>query len=243
MHKEHFERNFSNRRQIVNIHIPKTAGTTFRAQVTQELPLVAIDLGEAGDDEHLPHYDRLRSILRNAAIRTGDDQDFFASGHFRYRDLQSARPDLAGKVSITTFLRNPIDRMLSDYYYSISEVHPGSEDFLRSYPTFEIYMRSPGQANKQLEYLQADHEDSIEQTLDRIQREFAFVGVTETYDVCKAWFFDQLGAPQPPSAHLNRNLNRHKISDERKRHADELREILRPEFRLYNFFKDVWMPD
>jgi hypothetical protein len=83
-------------RKIVHLHIPKAAGTAFRA---------AFELAAGGTLRVFPHYDE-----RHYAGIDPSHFDFF-SGHFGYATASR----LGGEI--ITVLRNPVDRFISVYYF------------------------------------------------------------------------------------------------------------------------------
>jgi len=107
------------RRQLVFVHIPKTAGLSLHAALEniygKESTL------RIGNDDDLK---RLRQMPDNQVIDKA-----FLSGHFFYRDIKNrCRPD----AILISILRDPIRRILSNYNYITNwDKHPLYEQTIR----------------------------------------------------------------------------------------------------------------
>jgi hypothetical protein len=165
-------------RTVVFIHIPKTAGMTLKSVVgRQHRP------GEFA----LLYEERIRqSIDAFLAVPEGERARYrFVLGHVGY-GLHEFLPQ---KVTYATFLRDPIERIVSYFYYVLRRpdhfLHDtarklGLKDFARSDATAKL-------ANGQTKYLAAlDAQDATAATLECVKRHvaerFAVVGLTEQFD-------------------------------------------------------------
>ncbi len=107
------------RRQLVFVHIPKTAGLSLH--VALENIYGKESTLRIGNDDDLK---RLRQMPENQII----DKDFL-SGHFFYRDIKNRCQADAILISI---LRDPIRRILSNYNYITNwDKHPLYEKTIR----------------------------------------------------------------------------------------------------------------
>lgn len=101
-----------NQLELISIHIPKTAGTSFRLALEQvygngvarfDIRQGAMALNEQPfTGSQLPHA--LKAI----------------HGHIKYPDLAKAI-DLSAGPKLITWLRNPVDRVVSNYYYLLEQ--------------------------------------------------------------------------------------------------------------------------
>lgn len=83
----------------------------------------------------------------------------------------------ASEVQFASFIRNPADRLFSDYVAQSAHEHPDHEAFLAEFPTFEDYVeRAP--ANPQLSQLVGKAGDVAEK-LERLASTYSFLGVSE----------------------------------------------------------------
>ena len=156
------------------------------------------------------------------------------SGHYRYREITSILGDRRRDVCLGTFLRDPIRRTLSDYFYSISERHPDRDVFLARYPTFESYARNPGEMNKQTDFLKPFEGAPLDLTIENALRNLDFIGLTERFESDVDQLFAALGAARGELGIENVNLNKDKAAEAYVAHHDMLQEVLAPDIALYD---------
>lgn len=94
---------------LISLHIPKTAGTSFRnmlKSVYGEDQVVRFDINERGEvrlDEALYEKDKLPGVR-------------VIHGHFVFADLERMYK-LPSDYQLITWLRDPVARVVSNYYY------------------------------------------------------------------------------------------------------------------------------
>jgi len=109
--KLHKMKKIKNKLELVSIHIPKTAGTSFRNI-----------LKEYYGEENAVRFD-----ISNTSKRIGIENEEFTKGrlpknikaihgHFYYSSLIEL-VDLSEDVKIITWMRDPVERVISNYYY------------------------------------------------------------------------------------------------------------------------------
>ena len=226
-----------NKNQLVHIHIPKTAGISFRRQIVNHYRMIGVHPEGKVDD----YYGFFRNRLEELRPMLGETPRYIVSGHFRYRELRASLGTLLPDVTLLTHLRDPVSRTVSDYFYSISPAHPQHASVLERYPTFADYMATPGQMNKQLAYLKPTEDASLAQTIETIEQQFAFVGLTENFGICQAYLYGSLGCPIPRELHENQNLNKERMDNAIAEHGSRLRELLSEEIELYTHFHAKWV--
>lgn len=97
-------------------------------------------------------------------------------GSMRFRKLADVVKGANG-VQFASFIRNPADRLFSDYVAHSSPENPAHEAFIARYPTFEEYVdRAP--ANPQLTQL-VGRGGSVSEKLERLAATYSFLGVSE----------------------------------------------------------------
>ena len=185
---------------IVFVHIPKTAGTSFRLAAEARLGAQSI-LGDYGPrspstsrivKETVYNEARGKAYLLDEIKRNRID---FLTGHFhvsKYLHL------FRGKVRWCTFLRNPLPRTISEYLHVTRE-----GDYAGS---LEDYANEPANCNRQSKLISGL----------RLE-DFYFVGLTERYAESLALFNNLTGWDLP---HLQLNIGRRKAA--RHELGDEL---------------------
>lgn len=229
-------RDITNNDRLVHVHIPKTAGSSFRRQIKKHYRMRSVHHDGPYNDYFGFFRDRLSELRPTLESTTG----YVVSGHYRFRDLIEPLGSLLPNLTLLTHLREPVERMVSDYFYSISEAHPEHAEVLVEFPTFESYFQHHGHINKQLDYLRPHEDATLAETIASIEEHFSFVGLTEMYDECGAVLFERLGCSQPQEMWVNENLNKDKVSAATIEYRPALLELLGDELELYNHFRSQW---
>ena len=95
------------RLEIISIHIPKTGGTSFWR-------LLEHIYGPQAVQRVFPkNYQTFTPITVKSSIRA-------LHGHFRYSKL-TQQVELSTQVKLISWVRNPVDRVISNYYYRIEK--------------------------------------------------------------------------------------------------------------------------
>ncbi len=224
--------------KIVNIHIPKTAGSSLRSNLCDDVRqlrggnfgIIGI-LPPAGCDDY---FGGLRASFAEHFPLIFKEGLQFVSGHYRYRDIADLLAPHRAEVTLVTFVRDPIWRTLSDYFYCVSDAHAARDAFVAEYPTFDDYMDVPGQMNKLQDYLCPDESASVNETLQSAIRNFDFIGVTENFENDFKGLMDGLELESAPRNRKNVNPNRSPILEAHAKYQDQLLSVLADEYVLYN---------
>ena len=198
---------------IVSIHIPKTGGVSFR-EVLAELaeghlvqdyadrPLAPASLGR-----------RLRERLRRVRLPPGTR---VVHGHFIASKYWSRHPD----ARFVTWLREPIERLVSHYHYWLREPDPENPTcrrLLEERLTLGEFAALPELRDVQARFLSGLPIEA-----------FAFVGLTERYEEGME-LFGRLFGLEPGVQAARRNTN-----PERKGERYELEPGLRSSLEALN---------
>ena len=220
---------------IVNVHIPKTAGSTLRHQIVKHVPIYRVDPVATFDD----YYKDLATRLAGVIGAVADSRDtLFASGHYRFRDARSVLAPIKDQSFMVAFIRDPVKRFLSDYYYSISDTNLTHAAMRQQYPTVEHYIRAPGQSGKQLEYLRPWEGASVGETFDALKADCALVGVAEDYEAHADYLFDAFDLPaRPRNEKRNVGTDQEGMAAANARFHDAVAEAHRYEIDLYNLLR------
>ena len=170
---------------IISVHLRKCAGTTFRKQLVGAFQnRVLFDYGdEIGSSWPSSFLKRKASEkeLFNSAMYLESNFDII-HGHF-YKSKYDAI-DVDKKY--ITFLRHPVQRVLSNYFYlkrNLNRTNPDSLIVNKLGFSLEEYIRDADSCNLQAQYLESTN-----------LCEFDFVGIVERYDESIHKLSSKLGA-------------------------------------------------
>lgn len=171
-------------RAFAFVHIPKTAGTAFRVAATRRFGQDAVHL------HYKPQNPQTSALIRASVL---DDKPQAFADHFLNGEPQmlcghfAARSylDILGrKVHWCTVIRDPVERVLSDYAHILKKA-ADPEKRRRSLP-LETFIERPNQINKQHDLLEG-------LTLD----DFAWIGETENFAASVMVFNQRFGMNLP----------------------------------------------
>jgi hypothetical protein len=182
------------------VHVPKTAGSSLAAEVAAVIrPYRSI---------HIDHLDRSRPALQR--FDTAVEQALaahavapirFASGHLQHRHVARLVAGIPG-TRLFTMLREPSARLVSDFLYQRSPMHPLAEEVKRRVPDFDAFLQLKGPRNRTARHLVpkpiVDAGDAAA-AIAHIERHFAFVGVQERYALGFRALSTMLGMRHAPS--------------------------------------------
>ena len=164
---------------LVFIHIFKTAGTSIKQNLKDHFGEDNVDFLNDGivDDKHFE--ERVDKAVEDHCAAA-------MAGHFQFARISEALY-YAGetrKIVYFSFIRDPLQRLISayNYFYTTSDEKwhhearsMGIEDFYR----FLLEADRELCLNHQCRFLSANAEPFFESARDTIERNFAFVGLTE----------------------------------------------------------------
>jgi hypothetical protein len=172
---------------VVFLHIPKTAGTSIKTAIRASKIDSCVFVGYHNNSNYYPLTQRLFECALRTMCRTDDSarakaialwkttfldtMPDFIFGHINMRRV--CVPTIAGwepfaRCTYMTFVRNPLDRAISHYYYNISQSKQRDQKkpFTHEFPSLQHFLCSPRYANFQSRYM-------------LIPNHFAFIGVVE----------------------------------------------------------------
>ncbi|MEO8044963.1 MAG: sulfotransferase family 2 domain-containing protein [Spartobacteria bacterium] len=163
---------------VIFLHLPKTAGTTLNRLIEWEYPLSEIYSIDPVFDEWSVAHLRKRSPDRLKKIR-------IFKGHMRF-GLHEVLPQPATYITV---LRDPVDRMLSAYYFMRNyKLHPLYWKFRREKWTLEDFARRSPRKNVQCKILAgAEYRgdctaEICERAKENLLRHFSVVGLSERFE-------------------------------------------------------------
>lgn len=175
------------------LHIPKTAGSSLSAELDNYTPPYR--------NIFVDNYDPQISFADAEAAAIDafiSDIDFSryrsASGHMRWNVSRRLRETRAN-TQYFSVLRDPIKRVVSDYRYQRTPAHPPYKRFIEKFPSLESFAEIPNARNKMARFLTGKLDPSIEETLQIVDEEFAFIGLLEMYPLSFNIIFQLMGVP------------------------------------------------
>jgi hypothetical protein len=166
------------------VHVPKTAGSSLASDLAQLAPPYR--------SIHIDHTDRTRPAVEryDAAVEAfiaaqAASACRFASGHVQFRHhrrVQEAFPH----ARLFTMLREPVSRLVSDYLYQRSPMHPLAAEVRARIPDFAAFIELKGQQNRIGRHLlppKVVASGDVGQGLDMLRNRYAFVGIQERYEL------------------------------------------------------------
>lgn len=209
--------------ELLSVHIPKTAGTSFRKtlkEVYGEKAVIRVDLPPKSqvdpEDPFLPLNKRLKSDVR------------VLHGHYNAARIKEFYPGIPADVRMITWVRDPVNRVISNYYYLRQRIR---EEIDKS-PTLNI-----GITNRMVKTLM---EYAIQDVArDRMSKflagtaveDFIFVGVQEHYTEDLRYLAKLLEWKSFTEYHHNVTEDKYsEISDEIKA---EIRALNQADWELY----------
>ena len=176
------------------VHIPKTAGMS-----------VGKAMQQAFDHFHGVEWNNIgpsfRKLARQAAyLQSKGNIRQVIMGHYGWNELQVWRnQELAIKSG--TILRDPVQRMISNFNYNSSDAHPAHQDFIKRYPTIEAYINRTGfdvQLTQAIGFV-----SSFDDVLAKLTRYYTFIGVTERLGQSLTFLSRSHGLPPIKEYHTN----------------------------------------
>lgn len=190
----------------VNQHVPKTAGSSLRRELADELwPNANIHLD--GTDPSVPYHERL-DIAVGDFLKSMKKRPYkLASGHIFARHVATI-DDAAPHAKFITFLRDPTARFISDYRYQRTPMSPGHERFRQDFPTIESFMTLPWTRNQISNYLlpkDPDPAGDADRAVDFLLDRFEFIGLQEDYDLSFQALARRIGFNRKPTHRVREN--------------------------------------
>lgn len=181
------------------IHIPKTAGSSFASELSdlrQPYRNIHVDY----EDKTSPHEVKLERAV-DQFIRDNHGGQFRAcSGHLHMRHVQKIRETFP-RSRVISILRNPVERVISDFRYQRTPSHPPYKEFIKQFPTIESYVDSPASQNKIFKFLAPDPDMRMTEAFEFMDQSVSFVGLTEMYPMSFNIVMQLFGLNRLPTSH------------------------------------------
>ncbi len=201
---------------IVFVHIPKTAGTSFRfaAKNYYGEENILNDYGmesKTTSAEILEFYYKTNNV---EMLRESSSKYTLLTGHYpvsRYDEIFSGSP-------IATFIREPVSRMISEYYHL--QNHEGLTDSLNEFYRKEEY------CNRQVKLLGGKSIFDLD-----------FVGVTDQYELSLTLFNEKFSSNLECLTMNRGNYREDILASVSKADLDEITQLNQQDIELYKSAK------
>lgn len=214
---------------VIFLHLPKTAGTTLNRLIEWEYPLTEMYSVDPVLFEW--SYARLRNLPKKRLRKTR-----IFKGHMLF-GLHEVLPQPATYITV---LRNPVDRVLSAYYFMRGyKLHPLYWKLRRNKWSLEEYVERTTRDNVQCKIIAnaAYHEpctqEIMERALQHLDRYFSVVGLSERFEESLALMKLRFGWQLKSYSAFNVTRSRPKRQDLPQTSLDMIAERNRFDVALY----------
>jgi len=183
----------------IYIHIPKTAGSSFASELSilrQPYRNIHVDY----EDKTTPHDVKLERVVDQFILDNRTTQFRACSGHLSMRHVNKIR-EAFPRSRVISILRNPVERVISDFRYARTPSHPPYKEFINQFPTIESYVDSPASQNKMFRFLAPDPEMRMDELFEFFDERVSFVGLMEMYPMTFNIVMQLLGLNRLPTSH------------------------------------------
>ncbi|MGG5808387.1 sulfotransferase family 2 domain-containing protein [Falsiroseomonas sp. CW058] len=189
------------------VHVPKTAGSSLTADIATMLqPYCSIHIDHADRRTHaLVRFDAATEAFL-AARRSGPPARF-ASGHVAWRHVEAVLAEEPA-TRLFTVLREPAARLVSDYLYQRSAMHPLAAEVKARIPDFDAFLELPGQRNRAARHLAPAPmvaAGDAAAVLRHLRTRYAFVGLQERHELGFRALTALIGRQMRPQARIRVN--------------------------------------
>jgi hypothetical protein len=184
------------------VHVPKTAGSSLASDLAALIPPYrSIHIDHA--DRSRPAPERYDIVTEQFLAAQAATPCRIASGHVQFRNVRRIAEAVPG-TRLFTMLREPVARLVSDYLYQLSPMHPLAAEVRARIPDFAAFVELKGQRNRIARHLlppKVVADGDVATGLDMLGKRFAFIGLQERYELgYRALTMLLAGRPSRPAA-------------------------------------------
>jgi len=223
------------------VHVPKTAGSSLETEIEAILKPSAnieIDYTDSSKSYHVAldeAVDRFITSHKEVNYR-------FATGHIVGRHGITLRAAIPG-IRCFTVLRNPINRIVSDYRYQRSQMNQARDAFIATTPDFETYIARKHVHNKSSVALVPKplvDAGKTAEVIDYVMNNFAFVGLQEMYPLGLRTLTSLMGNPRAAEAKVRVNTEADNQVNMTPELEAELKKLNAIDFALWQAITQRW---
>jgi len=217
--------------------VPKTAGSSFAYEIS-ELRRPYRNIHVDYEDRSTPHEIKLENAVTQF-IRDFEKTPFRScSGHIHMRHVLRIRSAIP-RSRIVSLVRNPVERVISDFRYARTPAHPPHKDFIEQFPTIGSYVASPASQNKTFRFLTPDPRMRTAEFFDFIDENVSFLGLTEMYAMSVNITAQLFGSDRQPTSYKRKTEPTGDNQVERTPElVNRIRETNVRDFALFRYVKE-----
>lgn len=212
---------------VLYMHVSKTGGTTLNEIFARQYKNHEIIDHESYDDL-IALFGQL-SQPEKLQIRA-------VSGHYLYGIHEHLNPP----VTYFTMLREPVDRVLSLYYFLQEHPNPEIKDVDKMSLKQFVNLTTPAVRAHQLQHL-SGKPVNLASAKENLVHHFAIVGLTEMFDESIFLMKKRFGWGDISYTKKNVTKNRLKTEEVPKDTLDLIKKNLAPEIELYSLAKQIFL--
>ncbi len=188
------------------VHVPKTAGSSMTAEAESILqPSFNIDIDHT--DTTRTYQAKFDGAVQDFVARHTQVPYRFCTGHINARQMEMIRSGIPD-VRAFSMLRNPLERLVSDYRYQRSPMNTAQAQFVANTASFDAYVARPHVHNK-IALTLAPRElvmtGDVAGCVEYILGAYAFVGLQEMYPLGLRTLTSLMGEMRAPEAKVRVN--------------------------------------
>ena len=183
-------------------HIPKTAGTSLVKELRTCLPPYRNIFAPHYTDGP-PREDALMEAAEAFLKDLPEIQYRSASGHLRLQHVRRIS-EAVPHMRMFTFIRDPLERVVSEYRYTRTEKHPTHAEMKDRYPDIEAFVDDPINQNRMWNFIAPRDMAPDEKGLRKVFRRYLFIGTLEAFDRDFSFLMGLFGYPKLPAAQSNK---------------------------------------
>lgn len=218
---------------LVFMHLPKTAGVSVGAFLNEKFQ----------DDERFPiPWNSVDNSVNNLQLKK--DSRFLVAGHMEAKHLDVINGNYGTindyQYKVMTVIRDPIKRVVSEYYYSCSDAHPPHEEFIKKFPTLEHWVFNKMPRNPMVQTLTGFNNNYFK-SLNFLRNNYDLILVLED-DLLEKPLANLFGLIETNLPKKNMNTNKSYSQSINAHTLAYLHEKLSIDIKIYEFVKSLYIP-